>query len=186
MGFSLSDVHDLMEVAVRKELGVPVGICESQPPAADCVVASRCFAEFPYVECSGGRIVALDAGRPLSTRAVGLDEFSEHSSFGNLRSVFAIPNAFFVTVLLGSPRRAVVQGLVAVVAHGVERLWIVYAEHSAFIALLVASTTGSAGRKHVLTGVEHENERRCARFATLADELVGLDSHGFEEGLVVV
>lgn len=71
-------------------------------------------------------------------------------------------------------------------AHGVEGLWVVYAEHGAFIALLVASTSGSAGRKHVLAGVKHEDERGCARFTTLAGELVGLDSHTFEEGLVVV
>lgn len=70
----------------------------------------------------------------MSTRAIGLDEFLEFVVSPDAGSVSAYPEAFFVGVLLGSPRRTMVTGEKAVLAHGIEEIRVVNTESGAVIA----------------------------------------------------
>lgn len=164
---------------------MPVRIFNRLSPAAPVVIADGRFAKLPHVQDSGGRAVAVEAGRPCTLRSVGENDVPFEVFEVNLGGIGFIPLSFLVGVFLRTPRRTPVDASLAVVAPGVPKRGIAFDHDGAAVTVFHAVRLGGTGL-HEGKAVGHEDQGSRPALPTLADVFFMGDGDGFDKRLRIV
>lgn len=163
---------------------MPVRVLECASPANPVGIAYGGFTELPYVEDTGGRGVAHEAGRPSASSPVGEDDLGIEVLSVDLGRVGAIPPPFFVGVLLRASWGTIGDSGLAVVAAPVPMGGVV-GLHGAAIPITHVPRLGWP-RLHEAKAMAHEDKTLGTVLAAGADVLVFGDDGSFCDGLRVV